>query len=152
MQVDISTQLPCNPRDAIEQVKSSRLLLHVAKPLVTFVPIEPSQLPHTWADGTYWVSLRLFGIIPCGKQAVVISYPSSAPFTLRNNGHSALIQKWDHVITIVPSGDGTLYRDRVAIDAGVLTPFMWLFAQVFYRHRQRRWRQLVKHGFTYDKP
>ncbi len=152
MQVDISTQLPCNPRDAIEQVKSSRLLLHVAKPLVTFVPIEPSQLPHTWADGTYWVSLRLFGIIPFGKQAVVISYPSSAPFTLRDNGHSALIQKWDHVITIVPSGDGTLYRDTVAIDAGVLTPFMWLFAQVFYRHRQRRWRQLVKRGFTYGKP
>lgn len=149
MQVDISTQLPCDSRDAIEHAKSSRLLLHVAKPLVTFVPIEPAQLPGTWTDGTYWVSLRLFGIIPFGKQAIVISYPSSAPFTLRDNGHSAMIRTWDHVITITPSGNGTLYRDRVAIEAGMLTPIMWLFAQLFYRHRQRRWRRLARRGFSY---
>src|SRR5437870_2804576 len=105
MQIDISTHLACDPGDAIEHVKSPRLLLlHVAKPLVTFVPIEPAQLPATWADGTYWVSLKLFGIIPFGKQAVVISQPSSAPFTIRDNGHCALIQKWDHVVTIMSSG------------------------------------------------
>jgi len=40
-------------------------------------------------------------------------------------------------------------RDRVANNAGILTPCIWLFAQLFYRHRQRRWRQLVKGGFTY---
>lgn len=149
MQVDISTLLQCDPSDAIEHVQSSRLLLYVAKPLVKFVPIEPSELPHTWAEGTYLVSLQVFGIIPFGRQAVVISYPSSAPFTLRDNGHSALIQKWDHVITIAPLGDGTLYRDRATINAGVFTPFIWSFAQLFYRHRQRRWRQLAKSGFSY---
>ena len=152
MQVDISTYFQCNPSDVIQHVKSSRLLLQVAKPLVSFVPITPSQLPQVWAEGTYWVSLYLFGIIPFGKQAVVISYPSSAPFTLRDNGHSALIRKWDHVITVEPSGNGTHYRDRVTIKAGILTPFIWLFAQLYYRHRQRRWRQLVERGFSYDSP
>ena len=152
MEVDISAYLSCNPRDVILHVKSSRLLLHVAKPFISFVPIAPSQLPDEWAEGTYWVSLNLFGIIPFGKQAIVISYPSSAPFTLRDNGHSALIHKWDHVITVEPSGSGTLYRDRIIINAGILTPFIWLFAQLFYRHRQRRWRQLVERGFSYDNP
>ena len=152
MQVDISTNLPCKLDDVIKHVKSSRLLLYIAKPLVSFVPITPSQLPKVWKEGTYWVSLYLYCIIPFGKQAVVISYPSYAPFTLRDNGHSELIRKWDHVITVEPSNNGTHYRDRVTIEAGILTPFIWLFAQLFYRHRQRRWRQLVEREFDYDKP
>jgi len=60
-----------------------------------------------------------------------------------------LIKKWDHRITIDPSGTGTLYRDHVIIEAGVFTFFIWAFAQIFYRHRQRRWRQLVASGFDY---
>ena len=152
MHVDISTNLPCKLDDVILHVKSSRLLLYVAKPMVSFVPITPTQLPQVWTEGTYWVSLFLFGIIPFGRQAVVISYPSSVPFTLRDNGYSALIRKWDHVITVEPSSNGTLYRDRVTIKAGILTPFIWLFAQLYYHHRQRRWRQLVERGFSYDNP
>ena len=35
--------------------------------------------------------------------------------------------------------------------AGVLTPFIWLFAQLFYRHRQSRWRRLVANGFDYAR-
>ena len=149
MLVDIATYLPCKPGVAIDYVNSPGLLVHIAKPLVTFVAIEPPQFPVTWADDTYWVSMRLFGIIPLGRQAVVISHPPSNTFTLRDNGRSALIQKWDHVITIAPAGSGTHYRDQVTIEAGLLTPLVWLFALFFYRHRQRRWRQPVDAGFDY---
>jgi hypothetical protein len=149
MLVDIATYLPCKPDVAIEHVNSSALLVHIAKPLLIFVANEPPQFPVQWADATYWVSMRLFGIIPLGKQAIVISHPPADIFTLRDNGHSALIQTWDHVITIAPSGSGTLYRDQVVIEAGLLTPLVWLFALLFYHHRQRRWRQLVSAGFDY---
>jgi hypothetical protein len=149
MLIDISTYLSCTPNIAIEHANSPQLLLHVAKPLVKFVAIEPPQFAVKWAAGTYWVSMHLFGIIPLGRQAVVISHPPSNIFTLRDNGYSALIQKWDHVITIAPAGSGTLYRDQVTIKAGLLTPLVWLFALFFYRHRQRRWRQLVSARFDY---
>jgi hypothetical protein len=152
MQIDISTYLPCTPEVAIEHVKSPALLLHIARPLLDFRAYDPPQLPAVWADGTYWVSMRLFGILPLGRQAVVISQPPADVFTVRDNGYSALIQKWDHVITIAPSGSGTLYRDRVTIQAGVFTPIVSLFAQYFYRHRQRRWRQLASGGFHYHTP
>jgi hypothetical protein len=151
MLIDISTNLPCELSVAIDHVNSPGLLLHIAKPLVKFLAIEPPQFPDKWADGTYWVSMHLFGIIPLGRQAVVISHPPSEVFTLRDNGHSALIEKWDHVITITASGSDTLYRDQVTIQAGMITPFIWLFAQLFYRHRQRRWRQLARFGFNYAK-
>jgi hypothetical protein len=149
MRLDIATHLPCKPSVVIDHVNSPALLVHIAKPLVTFVAIEPPQFPVTWAEGTYWVSMRLFDLIPLGKQAIVISHPPGDIFTLRDNGHSALIKTWDHLITITPSGSGTLYRDQVTIDAGLLTPLVWLFALFFYRHRQRRWRQLARAGFNY---
>ena len=37
-----------------------------------------------------------------------------------------------------------LYRDRIAIEAGFLTPFVGLYARWFYRTRQRRWRALAR--------
>lgn len=150
MIVDVSTFLPVEPNIVEEHLRTSRLLVHVAHPLVKFLPYGGKQLPETWEEGTYWVSLRLLGFIPFGKQAVVISYPDSPGcFSLRDNGYSVLVKKWDHRISIAPSGTGTLYRDYVDIQAGAVTVFIWAFAQLFYRHRQRRWRQLVANGFSY---
>jgi len=36
------------------------------------------------------------------------------------------------------------YTDQIDIQAGILTPPIWLFAHIFYRYRQRRWRHLVR--------
>lgn len=68
---------------------------------------------------------------------------------LGDNGYSPLISKWDHLITAQEVNGGTLYRDSVTIKAGVLTPFVWLFARLFYAHRQRRWATLAANGFNY---
>jgi hypothetical protein len=55
-----------------------------------------------------------------------------------------LIQIWDHLIAVKPaSGGHTRYSDTVAIDAGIFTLPVWLFAHWFYRHRQRRWRRVA---------
>ncbi|MBN8607821.1 MAG: hypothetical protein J0L81_12970 [Caulobacterales bacterium] len=48
---------------------------------------------------------------------------------------------------MTPDGDGALYRDRVRVEAGLLTPGVWMFAALFFRWRQMRWRALVKRGF-----
>jgi len=150
MIVDVSTFLPIEPQRVETHLKTPRLLIHIATPLVKFHPCGAMEFPNVWEEGTYWVSLWLFGFIPLGKQAIVISYPETAEgFSVQDNGHSMLIKKWDHRITIQPSGNGTLYRDHVTIEAGVFTFFVWVFAHIFFRHRQRRWRQLVANGFNY---
>lgn len=150
MIVDVSTFLSADPGGVESHLKTSRLLMYVAAPLIRFTPGVDHPLPETWEEGTYWVSMHLLGFIPLGKQAVVISYPAiKTGFSIRDNGYSKLIRKWDHRITIESSGSGTLYRDHVIVDAGVLTVFVWAFAQLFYRHRQRRWRRLVANGFSY---
>jgi hypothetical protein len=148
MRVDLSTRLSCTYAEAVRQVKTPRLLMQVASPLVTFRPLAPPAFPDEWRPGTYWVGLRLFGWLPFGRQAVVISFPPvESGFCVRDAGHSRLIAQWDHVITITEVDGQVRYRDTVEIRAGALTPVVWAFAQVFYRHRQRRWRALARHGF-----
>lgn len=151
MIVDISTPLECSVDEAVAHVKTPRLLEYVAAPLVRFRPLRPSTFPAEWSEGEYCVALRLFGFVPFGQQAIVISMPpTECGFAVRDNGHGALIPTWDHLITITPHAGGCQYRDRVEVRAGLLTPFVWLFAQLFYRHRQRRWRALVAKSFAYD--
>lgn len=126
-----------------------RLLQHVASPLVAFQPAPGTTLPERWSIGTHRVRLRLLGCIPFGEQAIVISFPDTANgFAVRDAGYSRLIRTWDHRITIRSCHDGVVYSDEVTVRAGVLTPLIWLFAQLFYRHRQRRWRALAETQFT----
>lgn len=150
MRVSISTVLACDFERAVAEVKTPRLLRFVAAPLVRFTPVTPERYPEIWSEGTYWVRLHLFGVVPFGQQAIVISMPSATgAFILPDGGYSALIETWDHTIRIVPDDAGVLYRDDVEIRAGFFTPFVWLFAQLFYRYRQRRWKLLVARGFGY---
>ncbi|WP_296721881.1 hypothetical protein [Erythrobacter sp.] len=149
--VELSTTLACTPDEAWRRVQTSALLLHIAAPLIRFTSKGADRFPEVWQPGGYRAWMWLFGIIPVGWQAVVISQPApqgEARF-IRDNGYGPLIRRWDHWITIAPGADGsTSYTDRVAIEAGLLTPLIAAFARVFYAHRQRRWRRLAQTEFA----
>ena len=150
MLVCLSSFLPCKAAVAIREVRKPDLLLYVAAPMVTFTPLQPPSLPRLWQEGTYWVGVRIFGLIPFGRQAIRISFPQGEEsFQLRDAGSSALIRKWDHLITIKEGQGGCINEDRIDVSAGILTPFVWAFARIFYAHRQRRWRKLARGGFHY---
>jgi len=85
---------------------------------------------------------------------VGIEYPegpdiSAGRAVLRDNGSGRLVPIWDHWIFLEDIGAGrTRYTDRVDVEAGVLTPMIWLFACLFYAHRQRRWHRLIRANFA----
>jgi hypothetical protein len=149
--VTLSTALECTHDEAWEQVQTSALLQHIAAPLIRFVPKGDAPFPEQWQPGEYRAWMCLFGVLPIGWQAVVISEPEPIGTSrfIRDNGYGPLIKRWDHWITIAPGENGTTcYTDRVEIEAGLLTPLIAAFARVFYAHRQRRWRHLAKTGFA----
>jgi hypothetical protein len=149
--VTLSTTLECTADEAWERVRTWPLLRHVAAPLIRFTPKGDTVFPVHWQPGEYRAWMWLFGVIPLGWQAVVISEPppDGATRFIRDNGYSPLIRRWDHWIAITPMAEGTAhYVDRVDIDAGLLTPLVARFARVFYAHRQRRWRALARTGFA----
>jgi hypothetical protein len=135
------------------ELKTTRVLHHVAAPLIAFEPIDPPALPILWDDGHYLVKLRFLTLIPLGHQRIVTSTPqpeaqAEGVFRLRDQGTGDIAKVWDHFIVIQGRPDGrTAYRDEVEVKAGVFTLGVWLFAHWFYRHRQARWRRLVRRGF-----
>lgn len=158
MFVMLSTELDA-PADAVwREVCRPRLLRYVSAPFQTFDAVEPPEWPEVWRGGTYHVRLRLLGVVPLGEQAIVLAFPAvpATPgperYELHDQGHGRLAHTWDHLITVQARPDGrTTYRDRVEVRAGLLTPLVWLFAQAFHRHRQRRWRTLVRQRFRYPE-
>jgi hypothetical protein len=156
MLAEISTVLHCPAERVWQEVQTSRLLRYVTQPLLTFQPIEPAALPAVWVEGSYLVRMRLFGFIPLGTQSIVIKHPTVDPakpgiYRILDDGHGQLIARWHHLITICAMADGrTYYTDRVEVRAGLLTPLIWLSANIFYRYRQSRWRRLVALNFDYS--
>jgi hypothetical protein len=155
MLIEHSCILPCSPQRCFGEVETAKLLRYVSSPLVRFVAIDPPKLPERWAEAKYRVGLWILGCIPFGSQVIEISrgelIDDERGFhaSLRDNGHSALVSRWDHWITIDSAPGGCRYTDKVEIQAGIFTPLVWAFAWVFYRHRQRRWQRLVRQDFEY---
>lgn len=152
MKVKIATRLLAPPERVWAEVQKSKLLLHIAAPLIVFKPAENRPFPDEFPEGRLRVWMLLFGIVPFGRQWIYVSRPALGDGVkrIRDNGSGDLIQTWDHWISIAAHAEGgTAYVDEVEIKAGLLTPLIWAFAWCFYRWRQLRWRALVRRDFHY---
>jgi hypothetical protein len=154
MNLKLTTQLDCSTATAWNYILQPDLLHYIAHPIIKFEPIAPSSFPERWSQGDYVSRLKLFGVIPLGEQTIGIRLDptrqqENTHYELLDDGHSQLIPKWRHLIRVERDGnDQTLYTDELELQAGLLTPLVWLFALGFYSHRQRRWRKLVREKFA----
>lgn len=153
MRVSISTHLDAEPQWVAAQLQSTAVFRHIAAPLLTFGTATGAPWPRLWPPGELHMHMRLLGLLPLGRQTVrTCIEPSLEPGgwpALRDNGDGALLHRWDHRILLQPlPGGRTLYTDVVEVQARhlpwLMTPLYALFAQLFYRHRQRGWRLLAR--------
>jgi hypothetical protein len=155
LHLSLSTRLRCPPEKVWDEVRTTRLFLHVCRPLVRFAPAGAGPLPVVWVGGAYQVRMSLFGVLPLGTQWIVPTVtavdptPGSQRYEVRDHGRGTLVPRWSHRITVRGSEGGTLYTDEVGVGAGLLTPLAWGFALLLFLWRQHRWRRLVRRGFRY---
>lgn len=152
MTAEIRTRFRCDYDTVVWQVQRPATLEFIARPLVVFTPVEPTSFPALWKEGRYLVDMKVFGALPFGRQYIGIEKVNEndpREYVIRDNGSGQLIRKWDHHILIRRTDDDTVtdYTDRIDIDAGPLTLFIWMFAHVFYRWRQHRWKRLIARSF-----
>jgi hypothetical protein len=151
MRVRIETRLSAPAEKVWLQLKSPDVLRHVAAPMLRFRPVDPPDFPALWGEGDYLVSMWFLGVLPLGRQEIRTRFlvAEGWPRLLQDDGRGLVVRRWDHRIEIEPDGDAaTRYVDEVDIEAGLLTLPVWLFAHIFYRHRQRRWRALARQDFA----
>ncbi len=72
-----------------------------------------------------------------------------ASHVIRSHEYGGPLKRWDHRIVVTPIGETRCgYTDEIDIDGGILTFFIWLYAHLFYRYRQARWKMVVLRGDT----
>ena len=140
----VSTRLPVPPDLAWDTVKRTDTLRYVTRGLLGFRP--EGEIPDRLAEGeTYRMRLLFFGVLPAWRHEIQVIRLDDASQEIRTEEHGGPVRDWRHRITVDAEGWGaTRYMDEIEIAAGPLTPLVWLYAQVFYRYRQWRWRRLAR--------
>ena len=144
----ISTVFACTEKQLWDKIIEPKSLQFVAAPLLRFEPLVAGDLDGEWVVGkTYVVRLSSLGFIPLGQHRIRIVAIDRTANTIESQESGSLARVWNHTIHFQPSGAGQLhYTDEIEIKAGLLTIFIWAFAHLFYRHRQRRWKALLAGG------
>jgi hypothetical protein len=142
----ITCELACTPQELWERIAQPTALQYVAAPLITFKPLDPAVLEGPWTVGqVYPLTIALFGIVPLGRHDITVEVIDREQNLIVSKESGLLAKSWNHTISFQPIDSHTLtYTDEVEIIAGLLTPLIWSFAHIFYRHRQRRWKQLLQ--------
>ncbi len=147
--------LHCSADRLLAALARPELLRQLSAPMVVFEPVEPRRLPAVWTPGEHRFRLLIGGRLPIGLHTVDVVQLETSPAALtgaatqvwHDAGFSDLITRWDHRIELTEEQAGNIrYADVLDIRAGALTLPVWLFAQTFYAHRQRRLRRLVAAG------
>lgn len=143
MRVQLKLVLDASPDAVWAALRSPAVLAEVSHPFFSFEPLSPRGLPKTWTEGPHPVAARaLFDLIPAGEQVIDISYHERGGARIVEDdggpvsGPLAVITRWRHRMAVSAADDGrTLYRDRLDISAGLLTPLVWIGVWAFWQWR-----------------
>ena len=120
-------------------------LQYIAFPFAVFKPVNGDD-NFKWKEGeSFEVYFRLFGIIPFGIHRIKIIQFDKVNYQILSNESNRFVPVWNHRIYLHSiDNEHTEYTDEVEIDAGWKTRFVYLWANLFYAHRQKRWLKLLK--------
>lgn len=144
MKAIVRTQLAIPADKAWDLVKRSQTLVYICKGLLGF---EGSHLfPGKWREGDIIdTRLKLFGMIPAWRHSLRFILVSDESMIIATEEKGGIVQGWNHEIKFEVSDEiSCIYTDTVEINAGMLSPLIWLFAKVLYKYRQYRWKSLIK--------
>jgi hypothetical protein len=145
----VSSIIPLGIDIVWHKVKTSAVLVFVARGMITFQP-SGGKFPDVWQESTTVTTrMRLYGIIPMGGlHSLRFEKVDNENNVLQTRESDASAKVWDHRISLKANGtDSTFYQDEIIIYGGALTGLITFWAKLFYIHRQKRW-QLIASNFT----
>jgi hypothetical protein len=144
MKAIIETDLPSAAETVWSALLKRDTFLTITRGMLGFRGAD--QWPETFEEGLV-IETRLvfFHVIPAWTHTLRIVEVDAETLMLASEEQGGPIRRWNHRIFLEARTERRChYRDEIDIEAGVLTPAVWAFAQLFYRYRQRRWRRLAR--------
>jgi len=150
MHVILRMHLPLDADTVWAQLRSPEMMTSLYAPAMVLRPVD-GPLPARWATGSSAeVRLLIGGRLRAGRQRVDIRLRRRGDLRILEDtgaptaGLLTVITSWRHRMVVQPTPDGgTLYRDRLDIRAGALTPLLWLGFWAMWRWRGVRMRRLL---------
>lgn len=135
---------PASARTVFNKLKSIQTLQYIASPYATFAPLNESRNFNWKAGRIFTFRLKILGIIPFGIHTINVISFNEETCRISTTERNAYVPIWNHTISLIPlSDDASQYTDEVEICAGWKTPFVYLWAKLFYAHRQKKWLTLL---------
>ncbi len=133
---------PASQETVFCKLQRFETLRYIASPYASFDPV--TKTAGIWTPGSVSsYRLRLFGLIPFGTHTIgIVQFDQNCIVSHEHNEH---VPVWNHRILL--SGIDschTEYTDCVEIHAGWKTIFIFMWASLFYAHRQRKWIRLLE--------
>ncbi len=135
---------PASKDEVFNMLKTFKILKAIASPHMSFEPVNTSE-KLIWKEGeTFTFRAKLLGLIPFGFHEInVIDFDKD--YRIYTNEINTYVPVWNHEILLNDLGDGrTEYFDIVEIYAGWKTVFIYIWAKMFYKHRQRKWVRILR--------
>ncbi|MDR2531146.1 MAG: hypothetical protein LBC65_06365 [Oscillospiraceae bacterium] len=142
--VRVSSVFPASVDSVWDKLQRLDTLQFIARPYAVFKPLGDASL--TWREGeTARFSLWLFGVIPFGVHNINVVSFDRKTLTVQTREGNKFVPLWNHKITLKPlDGGNTAYTDEVELFASWVTPIVYVWSVMFYKHRQRKWCKLLK--------
>ncbi|WP_195983393.1 hypothetical protein [Clostridium sp. D33t1_170424_F3] len=132
-------------RDVVwEKLQQLTTLQYIAKPFASFLLMD-SASDFIWEeDKTFQLYFRLFCLIPFGVHTIHVIRFQKDTYEVYTKEVNVHVPIWNHKIILREiERDRTEYTDEVELYAGWKTPFVCLWANCFYTHRQKKWLKLL---------
>jgi hypothetical protein len=142
--VRVSTDLEIPVDLAWETVKKPETFQYVVHGVMGVRQLD--EIPEDWGEGlVVRVRLFFFHVIPAWKHEIRIVRLDETAREIYTNERGGGVRKWNHRLKFdALSEQRCRYTDEIEIGAGLLTPFVWLFAHAMFRYRHMRWRKLAR--------
>jgi len=140
----IHTYFDIAAQDAWDFLIKRDTFLYITHGVLGFVG--SGKWPETFSEGQeIHTRLIFFHILPAWKHVLKVVRLDGQARELYSNEAGGPIRVWNHLIKIDPVSDTRCrYTDQIEIRAGWMTLGVWLYAHVFYRYRQWRWKKLIR--------
>lgn len=155
MKIQLSFVIQCAPDEAWNAVHSPELAAKLYGPMMQMRPL--SALPQRFEHGdSVLVQLRLFGIIPLGKQRIIVAdevqeHPQGSVRTMHDvgggvSGPLAWLRGWHHRMSVSPAANHrnrTYWQDELTFH-GPLALLAWPALRLTWGWRANRIRRAAQ--------
>ena len=125
------------------KIQDIETLREICQPKASFISYD--DVPSVWKEGeTFCFKLFLHRFIPIGKHTISIIKIDKKSREIVSNEYNKRVTIWNHYIQMEKIAENvTRYTDSIELHAGYLTQFAAWWALKFYKHRQKKWQEII---------